>query len=312
MPGNPRHAATGHAPPYGVVLGLLVLVGAAVVITWYYRGVESPHAVGATPSEAHRATAKTGLPGIQWYDHHARYWQGLEYVPLDDRAALRETVAGWIAERHFGADINPEPLIRDLTTFLYAQSSPDPSTYLERIAEQRRLRSDLRNDDKVQGRYRTLTGAHIAADASAFDVLARFWQSAPNAAGRPRAVATKAVVQVLPADPLPPGGLPAGWLLFNATHPQFTVWEDLGETEMDRWMGPFASGAPQITAPTTPYADVYDDHEQALICTVHTAVKTTEGAAFVIALDLYFAPAEDAWHVQWFVNYYPYAVWWPF
>lgn len=312
MSNKPHAAGTGYAPSYVIVLGLTAIVAGTVGIVWLIAGIESPRAVGMAMSEAHRATAKTGVAGIQWYDHHARFWQQLDYTPLNDRDALEKTIAGWVANRHPGADIDPAPLIRDLTDFLHAQAAPDAQRYLERIGHRRHLRDDLRDDHSVQAVFRRITGAEIAKGTSADEVLEQLWASTPEAAERPAAIATQAVMQVAPAGPLPEGGLPPGWQLFNATLPQFTVWDDLGEAEMDRWMGPFAEGFAAVTAATTPYEAVYEANDGALICVVHTAVRTTEGVAFILALNLYYAPAEEAWHVEWFVNYYPYAVSWPF
>ncbi len=292
------------------VLLLLLLTLAAVVAYRAWAMIDRPHTgqgVGAvTPKPI------TGEQGVGWYRHNVSYWRQLTYAPLDDRDVIRATVRGWVAERFTGPQFDEAPLVNALTVFWYAQGADNSREYLARLGDNRMPVETPSAERELQWAYRKLMGHALPAGATAHELLDLFWRGSSGAPGRPRALATKAAVQVARAKPLPPEGLPADWFLFNFTYPAFTLWDVMGVAERDHWIAGFGGGFPPVTRPVVSYDEVYARGKLPLVCAVHVAVRTVQDVDLVVHLALYLDHTQTIWYVHWFANYYPYPVCWPY
>lgn|GEM_PF-3126233 len=293
----------------GLLVAVLGLAGGLYWLGSARHAGRSRHVGGPDPTGR---PPKTGESGQRWYQERVSFWESLEYTPLTDAERLRQTVSNLVQARYPGAAIDEELLIRDLTAFLQALAADSPEEYLRRVSARRVPRDDLFLDKAVHGWYRQATGDDLPRDADARHLLARFWRERDEGPGRPSAVATKGIIQIDHSRPLPPEGLPSGYLLFNATIPKFSWWSSLPPEEVERWIGPFGQGFPQITRPTVIYDDLFHRLGSVLVCEVFVPMRTSAGRPFLTSIALYFSPEETCWHIHWFANYYPYWVCWAY
>lgn len=246
--------------------------------------------------------------GRRWYFESLPRLEAESFVAVADREALTRTVRGWVQRRAAGPSIDEDLLTDAITTFLYAWTAPSADILLQRHAPYRKLRTDIYADPNLHQAHRFLVGTPLAQDTDPAALLELLFRSAPDAAGRPVAIATSAELQVATSRTMMAARAASDREVLNATRPQFSMYV---ERDFNHRMGPFSVSFAWITEPSASYRSCIKAHGTALICELYCTLKSSDGRIVPVELTFFFSPDDRWWHVIGGGSYYIGHVCWP-